>query len=88
MGKRKRGTGTVRKRTDGRWEGRVVYDYDDKTVSFFDLPDKNSDEFGTVIELYKKKYISNLESVFGEDYACNRNVDRALWVYGHLFKRT
>ena len=27
--KRKYGTGTVRKRTDGRWEGRVVIGYDD-----------------------------------------------------------
>lgn len=30
MGKRKYGTGTVRKRSDGRWEGRVVIGYDDK----------------------------------------------------------
>ena len=28
--RRKNGTGTVRKRTDGRWEGRVVIDYDEK----------------------------------------------------------
>ena len=27
--RRKNGTGTVRKRTDGRWEGRVVTGYDD-----------------------------------------------------------
>ena len=27
--KRKYGTGTVRKRTDGRWEGRVVIGYED-----------------------------------------------------------
>lgn len=30
MGRRKYGTGTVRKRTDGRWEARVVVGYDDK----------------------------------------------------------
>ena len=29
MGRRKYGTGTVRKRTDGRWEARVVIGYDD-----------------------------------------------------------
>ena len=28
--RRKNGTGTVRKRADGRWEGRVVIDYDEK----------------------------------------------------------
>ena len=28
--RRKYGTGTVRKRTDGRWEARVVVGYDDK----------------------------------------------------------
>ena len=28
--RRKNGTGTVRKRADGRWEGRVVIGYDDK----------------------------------------------------------
>ena len=27
--RRKNGTGTVRKRADGRWEGRVVTGYDD-----------------------------------------------------------
>ncbi len=28
--KRKNGTGTVRQRKDGRWEGRAVVGYDDK----------------------------------------------------------
>lgn len=28
--KRKRGSGTLRKRADGRWEARVVVGYDDK----------------------------------------------------------
>ena len=28
--KRKSGTGTLRKRADGRWEGRVVTGYDEK----------------------------------------------------------
>lgn len=30
-------------------------------------------------------YIANLVSVFGNEYKLNRDVDRALWVYGHLF---
>ena len=29
-GRRKNGTGTVRERKDGRWEGRIVVGYDDK----------------------------------------------------------
>lgn len=29
MARRKQGSGTVRKRTDGRWEARVVVGYDD-----------------------------------------------------------
>ena len=28
--RRKQGSGTVRKRSDGRWEARVVVDYDEK----------------------------------------------------------
>ena len=30
MGRRDRGSGTVRKRSDGRWEGRVLVGYDEK----------------------------------------------------------
>ena len=29
-GKRKRGSGTLRQRKDGRWEGRIVIGYDEK----------------------------------------------------------
>lgn len=57
------------------------------TVSFSDLPEKSSEEFGSVMDLCKQEYIGRLISVFGEEYNCNRNVDRALWVYGHQFKR-
>ena len=31
------------------------------------------------------EYINKLEDVFGKEYQNNRNIDRALWVYGHLF---
>lgn len=38
-GRRKNGTGTIRERTDGRWEGRIIIGYDDngkaKTKSVF-----------------------------------------------------
>lgn len=30
MGRRDRGSGTVRKKSDGRWEGRVLVGYDEK----------------------------------------------------------
>ena len=30
MGRRQKGTGTIRKRADGRYEGRVIIGYDDE----------------------------------------------------------
>ncbi len=33
MGRRDRGSGTVRKRSDGRWEGRVLVGYGEKGLS-------------------------------------------------------
>ena len=56
-------------------------------VSFSDLPEKNSEDFNAVMNLCKQRYISKLEMIFGKNYNDNRDVDRALWVYGHLFKR-
>ena len=32
MGRRGRGEGSIRKRSDGRWEGRVVVAYDEKRL--------------------------------------------------------
>ncbi len=58
MGRRKRGTGTVRKRSDGRWEGRVVYDYDDKG-----LPKTKS-----VVTKTKRECLEKLEQL-REQYA-------------------
>ena len=44
--KRKYGSGTVRKRSDGRWEARVVTGYDDngnpKTKMFLPKPKRNA----------------------------------------------
>lgn len=31
-------------------------------------------------------YVDSLKYVFGERYKQNRDIDRALWVYGHLFE--
>ena len=58
MAKRKRGTGTVRKRKDGKWEGRVVYEYDDKG-----LPKTKS-----VVAKTKRECLERLEKL-REEYA-------------------
>lgn len=50
------------------------------------LPDKNSKKFGKIMETEMKEYIDDLKDIFGNDYK-DRNVDRALWVYGHMFKK-
>ena len=36
-----------------------------------------------------QKYIGLIEEIFGiKKYSENRDIDRALWVYGHLFKES
>ncbi|MBQ4249614.1 MAG: hypothetical protein II705_06180, partial [Clostridia bacterium] len=42
------------------------------------------DNVEKVLSLYND-YIKGIETVFKDSYNHNRNVDRALWVYGHLF---
>lgn len=37
---------------------------------------------------YQKHYIRRLTKIFGEEYQTNHDIDRALWVYGHLFSDT
>jgi len=56
------------------------------TVDCLELPAKNSDEFSNVMEILKEKYIKPLQEIFGDDYTKTRDIDRALWVYGHSFK--
>ena len=50
------------------------------------LPDKTSEKFCKIMKNEMKEYMCNLEAVFGSDYK-DRDVDRALWVYGHMFKK-
>ncbi len=54
------------------------------------LPDKNSEKFKSVYEDYIEPYVKELSDIFGSDYNRSvekyRNIDRALWVYGHAFK--
>lgn len=50
------------------------------------LPDKSNKNCSQIVSKRMKEYISLLNEIFGDDYKYDRNVDRALWVYGHLFK--
>ena len=58
-----------------------------EAVCYLELPDKNSENFNSVMDICKQTYIKQLEDIFGKDYNKTRNVDRALWVYGHRFKK-
>lgn len=50
-----------------------------------ELPYRNSIDFSSIMCNQMKDYISDLQSIFGEEYKTNRDIDRALWVYGHAF---
>ena len=55
-------------------------------IDYSELPNKNDSKFYTLMDetgAYKK-YVENLKGIFGSEYN-KRDVDRALWVYGHLF---
>lgn len=43
---------------------------------------------GKIFAHYKKYYIDRLADVFGDAYKKDRDIDRALWAYGHLFSET
>ena len=51
-------------------------------VQYKPLASKNEKEFDNVINDYIENYVNKLRSVFGDKYN-SRDVDRALWVYGH-----
>lgn len=56
------------------------------TVECGELPDKSCKKCSQIVAEKMKKYVCLLETIFGDEYKCNRDIDRALWVYGHLFK--
>lgn len=56
-------------------------------VPYTNLPDKNSRRFDRVVEDRLNPYINDLHTIFGKEAAKCRDVDRALWVYGHRFKQ-
>ena len=51
-----------------------------------ELPEKSSSKFNCVFEERMNPYIENLKAIFGEAYKETRDIDRALWVYGHCFR--
>ncbi len=57
-----------------------------QTVKYEQLPGKNSKNFPNVIKKYEENYVVKLKNIFGDEYKNTRDIDRALWVYGHLFK--
>ena len=54
------------------------------TIKEKELPDKNSKKFKTIMETDMNYYMRKLNDVFGDKFN-DRDVDRALWVYGHMF---
>lgn len=54
-------------------------------VEFIDLPDKQSKRFSNIMENEMAIYIGMLDEIFGDKWKTDRDIDRALWVYGHLF---
>ena len=58
----------------------------DSSVKCGELPDKDSKEFSEITDKRMNNYINLLKCIFGDTYTYNRDIDRALWVYGHLFK--
>lgn len=56
------------------------------TISYKELPDRNNSDFSKVGETLKT-FKNDIKEIFGyENYKASRDIDRALWVYGHLFK--
>lgn len=55
-------------------------------IKYKELPSKETVEFCSICEKEYADYIRKLKEIFGEDYKTNRDIDRALWAYGHLFK--
>ena len=53
---------------------------------FIALPSKDNKKFGNKTKEILNKYICLLNKIFGSDWKKDRDIDRALWVYGHLFQ--
>lgn len=59
----------------------------DGKIIYIAPPDKNDSHFKNVVNELLVPYKEAISRVFDyEKYENNRDIDRALWVYGHLFK--
>lgn len=59
-----------------------------EAVDYKELPEKNSPAFSNILSEGSEyiEYKKQMKTIFvGKDLRC-RDIDRALWVYGHLFK--
>lgn len=57
-------------------------------VPYIDIPGKESRKrFERVMDDHMNPYIGDFRDIFDEKALQSRDVDRALWVYGHCFKR-
>lgn len=57
-----------------------------EVIEFEALPDKENEKFSEKVAERMKEYVGLLNEIFGDEYSKTRDVDRALWVYGHLFR--
>lgn len=64
--------------SEGQMPGKTV-------IKASELPGKNDKAFDTVFDDHMKPFISKLNEIFKTAYQESRDVDRALWVYGHAF---
>lgn len=55
-------------------------------VQYAELPEKSSRAFSGIMAHEMSEYIKQMHDVFKDEYMADRDIDRALWVYGHLFK--
>lgn len=55
-------------------------------ITYCDLPVKDSMAFNQIVDNYRNIYVKKIEFIFGSDYYISRDIDRALWVYGHSFR--
>lgn len=56
-------------------------------IQYTELPDKSRKTFLDIMKKEMDVYQEQIKSAFGKRYWENRNIDRALWAYGHLFKQ-
>ena len=66
--------------------GCVISDKELKKEIYLDKTKNKERDVEAIFAAYQDKYYVRLKEVFGyENYKASRDIDRALWVYGHLF---